>query len=129
MGLGIDETSVASPTFALIHEHHGRLRLAHVDLFRLSSPSAVQDLGLYDYADHRTVMAVEWPDLGSAQLPPDRLDIALAHAGKTRRDIHFVARGKRANATLARLVEAMRRVPKAASGTGRRGVKRRTTPS
>lgn len=59
-GLGCDEADVSSPTFTLVQEYRGRLRLQHADLYRLS-PREVEDLGLEDYLDD-SVLAVEWPD-------------------------------------------------------------------
>src|SRR4051794_25057361 len=47
-GLGIDEP-VTSPTFTLIHEHHGRVPLYHVDLYRIGGDVEAGDLGLEDY--------------------------------------------------------------------------------
>src|SRR5262245_9267813 len=33
-GLGAPAEAVSSPTFVLLHEYHGRLPLAHIDLYR-----------------------------------------------------------------------------------------------
>lgn len=61
-GLGVPPDEVASPTFALVHEYHGRpLTLFHVDLYRLS-PGETDDLGLEEAVAHGGVMAIEWPD-------------------------------------------------------------------
>lgn len=57
-GLGVDPEEVSSPTFTLIQEYAGRLRLFHVDLYRLGEPE-VEDLGLEELAS-LGVMAVEW---------------------------------------------------------------------
>jgi tRNA threonylcarbamoyladenosine biosynthesis protein TsaE len=60
-GLGADPDEVSSPTFTIVQEYHGRLRLQHVDLYRLTPPE-VDDLGLDDLLDEDTVMAVEWAE-------------------------------------------------------------------
>jgi tRNA threonylcarbamoyladenosine biosynthesis protein TsaE len=57
-GLGAPMRMVSSPTFVLIHEYQGRLRLAHVDLYRLEDPSELLHLGLDDYLDGQNVLAV-----------------------------------------------------------------------
>ena len=44
-GLRAEPTAVSSPTFTLIHEYHGRLRLIHTDLYRLTA-SQLEDTGL-----------------------------------------------------------------------------------
>src|SRR5690349_2131229 len=58
-GLGAAPRSVGSPTFVLIHEYRGRLPLAHADLYRLESVQTVPHLGLEEYFDGRTIVAVE----------------------------------------------------------------------
>jgi tRNA threonylcarbamoyladenosine biosynthesis protein TsaE len=118
-GLGVPRLSVSSPTFAFIHEYKGRLRLAHVDLYRLPSPAASRELGLSDYADDTTVMAVEWSELGDGDLPDDRLDVRFISTGKTVREIRFQAKGSASAALLARLMK------RAAQQPGRRRPPRR----
>ncbi len=69
-GLGIDPEDVSSPTFTLVHEYRGgRLTLYHVDLYRLEK-AATDDLGLEEL--HRGVLAIEWPDRLSHELPGAR---------------------------------------------------------
>ena len=61
-GLGIDPREVSSPTFTLVHEYRGgRLRLYHVDLYRLER-AATDDLGLEELGVDDGVLAIEWPD-------------------------------------------------------------------
>ena len=65
-GLGVDEASVSSPTFALVHEYGPEGRppvLVHVDLYRLPGESArsLEELGLRDLRQNGAILAVEWP--------------------------------------------------------------------
>ena len=60
-GLGIDPGEVSSPTFVLIQHYRGRVPLTHVDLYRLDSERAVDDLGLEELAAGG-ILAVEWAD-------------------------------------------------------------------
>src|SRR5687768_17308034 len=66
-GLGI-ESCVRSPTFALVNEYQGgRLPLAHLDLYRLETPTQIIGAGLEDYFNHPAGIAViewceRWPD-------------------------------------------------------------------
>ena len=77
-GLLAEPVEVSSPTFTLIHEYRGRLRLIHTDLYRLTA-SQLEDTGLSDYLDGHTVTAIEWTDRWGNGLPPDRLEIHLSH--------------------------------------------------
>jgi tRNA threonylcarbamoyladenosine biosynthesis protein TsaE len=69
-GLGLNPEDVSSPTFTLVHEYRGgRLTLYHVDLYRLEK-AATDDLGLEEL--HRGVLAIEWPDRLTHELPGAR---------------------------------------------------------
>lgn len=103
-GLGALPHAVSSPTFVFIHEYSGRVRLAHADLFRLESTSALSDLGLNDYLHKGAVVAIEWPDKAAEQdLPLDRLDIQMRHSGRTVRELCFQAYGSTSASMLTRL--------------------------
>lgn len=110
-GLGAAPRRVSSPTFVLIHEYQGRLPLAHVDLYRLESVQTVADLGLEEYFDGQTVVAVEWAERGEPELPLDRLDIRCAHVSHTQRTIHITATGPRSHHALSRMVKDATRLP------------------
>ena len=70
---------ITSPTFVLIHEHCGRLRLYHADAYRLESAEAALEIGLPELMERGGVVAVEWADHVIEALPEDRLDIEMAH--------------------------------------------------
>ena len=61
-GLGIDSADVTSPTFTLVNVHEGRLRLYHIDLYRLEA-GAHQGLGLEEiFEDETAVAVIEWAE-------------------------------------------------------------------
>lgn len=101
-GLGVQPEAVSSPTFVLVHEYRGRQRLAHADLYRLTGSAGCEDLGLADYFDGRSVVAIEWAAHAKEDLPADRLDIRLSHVAPMERDIVMRPTGSRSRATLAR---------------------------
>lgn len=58
--LGVPEAvPVTSPTFALLHEHEGRVPIAHLDLYRLSGVEELVELGLFEVME-RSVTVIEW---------------------------------------------------------------------
>jgi tRNA threonylcarbamoyladenosine biosynthesis protein TsaE len=68
-GLGIPPEEVSSPTFSLIHEYRGgRLTLYHADLYRLDR-AATSDLGLEELGVDDGVLAIEWPDRLTHDIP------------------------------------------------------------
>lgn len=121
-GLGVPPEAVSSPTFVLIHEYRGRRRLVHADLYRLTEKAGCEALGLADYFDGRSVVAVEWAAHAGGDLPADRLDIHLGHVAPTAREIVLRATGIRSRACLARAFPSLsrRRPPRTAPRKGRR---------
>jgi tRNA threonylcarbamoyladenosine biosynthesis protein TsaE len=83
-GIGADPDDVSSPTFTIVQEYRGRVRVQHVDLYRLS-PNEVDDLGLDDLLED-AVLAVEWPDRWR-NAPAGAIQVTIEPAGGERRRI------------------------------------------
>lgn len=75
-GLGVTGV-VNSPTFILMNEHVGRLRLFHIDAYRLDDASDAPAAGLLDERQAGGVMVIEWADRLEGWLPSERLEIHL----------------------------------------------------
>ena len=98
------ERHVASPTFALVNQHPGRVTFVHVDLYRINDVSEIAELGLsetYDYA----AVAIEWLDRFPAVAPDDRLEVEIVAS--------FDPKGETAGAGTRRII---------ARGRGPRGL-------
>ena len=102
-GLGVPPDSVASPTFALIHEYAGRLPVCHADLYRLTPQDALNGLGLEEYLQPPRVTLIEWADRAPAVLPQEYLRVLLEHMGGDRRRITVAPHGTRYEALLAKV--------------------------
>lgn len=76
-GLGVTSV-VNSPTFVLMNEHAGRLRLYHIDAYRLDEPEDAIAAGLIDERQADGLVVVEWADRIRDWLPVNRLEIDLA---------------------------------------------------
>ena len=95
-GLGIDPGEVSSPTFTLVHEYRGgRLALYHVDLYRLDR-AATEDLGLEEMGVSDGVLAIEWPDRLSHEMPGAR-SVTLIIVDEQSRQIDIDQPGERAS--------------------------------
>ena len=73
-GLDVVEV-VTSPSFTLIQEYNGRMKVFHFDFYRLESEREVEDLDVYGYLDAGGVSIVEWAERGEALLPEDRISV------------------------------------------------------
>jgi tRNA threonylcarbamoyladenosine biosynthesis protein TsaE len=84
--LGAEE-EVPSPTFTLVqvYDDHGT-EIWHADLYRLTHPDEVWELGLED-AFSTAICLVEWPDRLGKLVPPNALHIRLELAGEGRRAV------------------------------------------
>jgi tRNA threonylcarbamoyladenosine biosynthesis protein TsaE len=61
-GLGIT-ARVHSPTFTLVNEYSGgRLRLFHLDLYRLETQAHILNAGLEEYFQPEGVAVIEWAE-------------------------------------------------------------------
>lgn len=105
IGLGVPAHIVNSPTFVLIHEYQGRAPFAHADLYRIQAPPELQHIGLSDYLDGQTVVAIEWADKGVFELPDDRLEVHLSHRSARTRQVVLRARGTAMRGLLVRVLQ------------------------
>ncbi len=78
---------VCSPTFTLIHEYGERPKVYHIDLYRLDRAPEIETLGLEDIWERPAVVLIEWGEKFAPQLPSERLEIHLEHAGEHERRI------------------------------------------
>jgi len=93
-GLGIDDSvPITSPTFTLLNEYPGRVRLYHFDLYRLRGGDDIAELGFDEYFHGNGVCLVEWAERLGSDLPDERLDIMFEYAGETERRIDIIAHG------------------------------------
>jgi tRNA threonylcarbamoyl adenosine modification protein YjeE len=75
--LGVEEI-VRSPTYALI-ETYTTLggEAVHIDLYRLQGADELEQLGLRDYLNPRTLLLVEWPERAAGALAGADLQVRL----------------------------------------------------
>lgn len=94
---------VHSPTFNLIHEHSGRLPVYHFDLYRLTSPDQLEDLGYEEYFFGDGVCVIEWPEEILHMLPPDHLEVRISTEDEDNRTFELLATGESSSSVLENL--------------------------
>jgi tRNA threonylcarbamoyladenosine biosynthesis protein TsaE len=93
-GLGVPSV-VNSPTFVLMNEHAGRLRLYHIDAYRLDDPEDAVAAGLIDDRQADGVVVIEWADRIRDWLPTNRIEIEIRapSADQDLRELQWIAIG------------------------------------
>jgi len=92
-GLGIKKREIISPTFVLLQEHRGRVPFYHFDLYRLTNPKDILDLGYEDYLYDDAVTVIEWADRLKYLLPKECLSVELVIKGAVLRLLRISAAG------------------------------------
>lgn len=87
------EGNITSPTFNIIKEYEGELKLFHIDAYRLSEVK--QDLGIPEYFKKRGVTIIEWSDLIEDILPKNRLVIKIRIIDEETRSIIIIPYGEK----------------------------------
>lgn len=95
--------AVSSPTFVLVNVYRrvDKMRLFHLDAYRLSGANEAIDLDL-DAMLEQGPLVVEWAERVQAALPDEYLGVKLNWVDDSQRDMIFSARGLRFEALLAR---------------------------
>ncbi|MDA3873055.1 MAG: tRNA (adenosine(37)-N6)-threonylcarbamoyltransferase complex ATPase subunit type 1 TsaE [Kiritimatiellae bacterium] len=82
---------VNSPTYGLIQEYKTTPPLVHVDLYRLTDPEQIWDLGLEEMLEDKAIVAVEWSERVPDFWPRDAWQVELTGTPdlETQRSIHM----------------------------------------
>ena len=75
-GLGVND-GVSSPTFALVNVYHGKYKIYHFDMYRVTSWEDLYSTGFFDYLDNG-VLVIEWSENIEGALPENALRINIS---------------------------------------------------
>ena len=98
--------TVKSPTYTLVEHYHAACyRIFHFDLYRITTPAELIDIGYRDYFDGRSICLVEWPERGKGCLPDPDLIINIS-IDRSRRDLECIAHTASGEQYLKQLISA-----------------------
>lgn len=83
-GLGMADDDITSPTYALVHEHN---RLVHFDMYRVAGAEDLESTGWYDYLGGEKVLAIEWSENITDELPSDAIRVHIETINENERRI------------------------------------------
>jgi tRNA threonylcarbamoyladenosine biosynthesis protein TsaE len=89
-GLGLrDARDVNSPTFALVNEYAARVKINHLDAYRLNHADELLDLGFEEMCESDAVTIVEWADRVETAMPQPALWISIDASDESKRTLTF----------------------------------------
>ena len=74
--LGITE-AIVSPTFTLVQEYEGRMKMYHLDLYRLSGEDEFESMGGEDFLYSDGAALIEWSEKIESMLPEDTVRVVI----------------------------------------------------
>jgi tRNA threonylcarbamoyladenosine biosynthesis protein TsaE len=78
-GYGVAD-EVTSPTFTLVHQYRApKSPVYHIDLYRLSDPRDLTNLGWDEMLAEDALVLIEWPERAGDRIPHVHLPISLQH--------------------------------------------------
>ena len=88
------EQPVVSPTYTICIPYTGRLKLLHMDAYRINHAEEVDELDLFERVESGEVLLIEWAERIEAQLPDIDVWIKLTPTGDTTRELEAESRSE-----------------------------------
>jgi len=83
---------INSPTFTIVKEYNGDIKLYHLDLYRLDGIN--NDFDLEEYIESDGIAVIEWPNQVSELIPNNYLKVILKRLDNDKREISIEGIGR-----------------------------------
>jgi tRNA threonylcarbamoyladenosine biosynthesis protein TsaE len=78
--------NVTSPSFSIVNEYEGLLKVYHFDFYRIRKLEELYDIGFEDYTnDSESIIFIEWGNIMSEIIPTIHYEITIDLIEKDRR--------------------------------------------
>lgn len=71
------EDYITSPTFTIVNEYTGRLKLYHFDVYRVYDPDEIAAIGFDEYIFSDAVSIIEWANYIEELIPSEHIKINI----------------------------------------------------
>lgn len=68
---------ITSPTFNIVNEYNGRLKLYHFDVYRVNDPDEIYAIGFDEYIFSNAVSIIEWSTYITELIPQEHISITI----------------------------------------------------
>lgn len=83
--------NVSSPSFSIVNEYYGDIKVYHFDFYRLKKIEELYDIGFEEYLmDSEAIVFIEWGNLMNEILPEDYIEINISFAEANSRIIKIL---------------------------------------
>ena len=71
-------TGVKSPTYTIVNEHAGRVKLYHFDMYRITDGDDLYSIGYDDYVEADGYCIAEWSENIEEEIPDDAIYVSIS---------------------------------------------------
>lgn len=69
--------NITSPTFNIVNEYSGRLKLNHFDVYRVNDADEIYAIGFDDYIFSDAVSIIEWSEYIEELIPKEHISVII----------------------------------------------------
>lgn len=73
----LNKGEASSPTFSLVNEFEGEVKIYHFDFYRINDVEELYDIGIDEYLSGDGIKLIEWGNLFPEVLPKKRIEINI----------------------------------------------------